>query len=95
MNICNILLDVEKDLREAEGCLSVGLGSMNCVKDENWFACMEELGFLVSGKFLPLLDILGMVHDLPELEKVFTLEAVACNLSLVYKGLHDKGDNNG
>ena len=87
----NKLIDLEKDLRVAEKFLydgSFGVGAsrnMNCCRDELWFSLMEELGFLVDGRFLPIVDILIMTEKMPETQRVFTLESVGCDLSKIYQ----------
>ena len=87
----NKLIDLEKDLRVAEKFLFDGFfgtgtpRNMNCCKDELWFSLMEELGFLVNGKFLAIVDILIMTKSMTETQRVFTLESVGCDLSKIYK----------
>jgi hypothetical protein len=87
MNIVK-LLDIEKDLRIAESFLLCcdtigGLRNMNCCKNEGWFSLMEELGFLVEGSFLPIIDIINKTKDMTPTVRAFTLESVGCDLSLI------------
>ena len=79
----NKLLDLEKDLRECEGAIACGLRRLSWSKDEGWFSLMEELGFLVNGKFLPIIDIISKTKDMTPTVRVFTLESVDCDLSLI------------
>ncbi len=84
----NKLLDLEKDLRLSENyhaiCASHGIPrNMNNCKDEGWFQLMEKEGFLVNGKFLPIIDIIYKTKDMKEEVRVFTLESVGCGLSLM------------
>jgi len=44
---------------------------------------MEEEGFLVNGKFLPIIDIIYKTKDMTEEVRAFTLESVGCGLSLM------------
>ena len=82
----NKLLDLEKDLRLSEECHAVcaphGLHrNMNCCRDEGWFTLMEDEGFLVDGKFLPIIDIIYKTKDMTKTVRIFTLESVGCGLS--------------
>ena len=86
MNIA-ALLDLEKDLRLSEACHAFaslhGLHrNMSNCRGEGWFKLMEDEGFLVDGKFLPIIDIILKTKDMSETKRVFTLESVGCDLSL-------------
>ena len=90
--LINRIVDLEKDLRLSEDFLSgmslCGTGiprNMNCCRDELWFSLMEDEGFLVDGKFLPIVDILIIAEGMTETKRVFTLESVGCDLSEIYK----------
>jgi hypothetical protein len=87
MNIAAIL-DLEKDLRAAEAhhAISIKLGlprSMSGCRDEGWFKQIESLGFLVDGKFLSIVDIILKTEGMSEIQRVYALEAVGCDLSLL------------
>ena len=65
----NKLLDLEKDLRLSEECHTFcaprGLPrNMNNCRDEEWFQLMEDKGFLVDGKFLPIIDIIHKTKEI-------------------------------
>ena len=81
-------LDLEKDLRLSEAChaacSSLGLPrNMSKFRCEEWFAIMEDQGFLVDGKFLPIIDILDKTKNMSLTARVFTLESVGADLSLL------------
>lgn len=84
----NKLLDLEKDLRLSEECHSFCLKNglprnMDNCRGEAWFQLMEEIGFLVDGKFLPIIDIIYKTKGMTETAMAFTLESVGCDLSLI------------
>ena len=86
----NELLDLEMDLRLSErfnaACLKHGLPrNMNACRDESWFQLMEDNGFLVNGRFLSIINIISKTKDMSETLRVFTLESVGCDLSLIAK----------
>lgn len=74
-------LDLEKDLRLCEDCLSFGVRYRNCIKDSKWFDSMEEIGFLVKDRFLPIVDMIELSKTFSKEKRVFALEAVFCGLS--------------
>ena len=86
----NQLLDLEMDLRLSEechaACFKHGLPrNMSGCRDEVWFQLMEDNGFLVNGRFLSIINIIYKTKDMSEALKVFTLESVGCDLSLIAK----------
>ncbi|MGK0269461.1 MAG: hypothetical protein ACI88H_000092 [Cocleimonas sp.] len=91
MNEISRLLAIEKDLRECEHYLDLTGGrSMSYSKCSDWLDLMEELGFLVNKRFLPLIDIINKTTDFEQTKRTFTLEAVACDLSLIANMLSKK-----
>ncbi|NQY89537.1 MAG: hypothetical protein HRT51_17690 [Colwellia sp.] len=60
-----------------------GLGTLNCIKDEGYVLLMEEQGFLVNNRFLPIIDIIHSTKNYESTKRVFTLELVASDLSLI------------
>lgn len=86
------LLEIEKDLRECEHYLDLTCGrNMSYSKCSDWFDLMEELGFLVNNRFLPIIDIINKTTDFEQTKRTFTLEAVACDLSLIANILSKNG----
>lgn len=85
MDLINTLLDIEKDFRECDGLLSNGLRYLNCVRDSGYFDLMEEFGFIVGNKFISIHSIFNIVEGMSETNRVFALESVACDLSLIYE----------
>lgn len=77
-----LLIDIDKDLRLAEGALRCGFRYLNNTKDEAWFDLMEELGFLVDGAFIPIGDIIDRSFKL-NVGRAFALESVSCGLSSI------------
>jgi hypothetical protein len=75
------LLDIEKNLRNYEGALACGFRHYDCVHDEDYFLLMEELGFLVNNRFIPIIDILISAARFSVQHEIFALEAVAADLS--------------
>lgn len=79
----NKLLDLEKDLREAEANYATGMMVNGGWRGLDWIEEMKEQGFFVDGKFLPIIDILervknsGKSHDW----QVFMLESIGSDLS--------------
>jgi hypothetical protein len=86
----NKLIDLEKDLRLSEEFIAFckitnSPRNMNICRDEGWFKLMENMGFLVDDKFLPIIDIISKTKNMAETERVFTLESVGCDLSRIAK----------
>ncbi len=78
-----VLMDLEKDLRECEGALRLGFRRVNCIRDESWFSLMEEHGFLVEDRFLPIIDIINKTKGMTETVRSFVLESVSSDLSRI------------
>lgn len=92
MNEIAHLLSIEKDLRECEHFLDSEVGgSMSFSRDPNWFSLMEELGFLANNRFLPIIDIINKTKNYESTKRCFTLESVACDLSLIANILCENG----
>ena len=85
VNMIKELLGIEHSLREAEACLRSGSRHLDAAKCDEWFSTMEALGFLEGGKFLSVLDIINKCSRMYEARRVYSLEAVGCDLSLIAK----------
>ena len=79
-----LLLDIEKDLRECDSALANGVRHLDCVRDSSYFDAMEELGFIVNNKFLPIRDIFEIASKNEVYQRTFRLESVANGLSDIY-----------
>lgn len=86
------LMEIEKQLRHEEGEISLGFHQI-----PDRLSLMRELGFLsVSGRYLPILDIIEKATKSQELSghpihTEIALESVACDLSLIAAELDNQG----
>ena len=81
----NKLLDLEKDLREAEYHYATGIMVNGGWRGLDWIEELKENGFFVDGKFLPIIDIVRRVKDSGKSKEwqVFMLESIGSDLSLL------------
>lgn len=82
--LLNRLLDIEAGLRRCEAALAAGFRHVNCAKDEGFFSAMEDVGFLVDGRFISVIDMLDRAEFMAPTKRIMTLEAVGCSLSRIY-----------
>lgn len=73
----NDILHIEKKLREAEASIEAGTP----IQTKEWINLMQDLGFLINNRFLPIADIIDKAKKLNENQRAFALESVGNNLS--------------
>ena len=62
------LIEIEKELREVEQALSLGFGLSSGIRDDLWLQMMERNGFIKSGRFIPIMDMIRISREMSHID---------------------------